>query len=48
MEVNQLNIYQVTEFKRLTRRVYLTVSYKFGKLEMGNKSKVPGSEGNDL
>ena len=48
MEVNQLNIYQVTEFKWLTRRVYLTVAYKFGKLEMGNKSKVPGSEGNDL
>lgn len=48
MEVNQLNIYQVTEFKWLTRRVYLTIAYKFGKLEMGNKSKVPGSEGNDL
>ena len=48
MEVNQLNIYQVSEFKWLTRRVYLTVAYKFGKLEMGNKSKVPGSEGNDL
>lgn len=48
MEVKQLNIYQVTEFKWLTRRVYLTVAYKFGKLEMGNKSKVPGSEGNDL
>jgi outer membrane receptor protein involved in Fe transport len=48
MEVKQLNIYQVSEFKWLTRRVYLTVAYKFGKLEMGNKSKVPGSEGNDL
>jgi len=48
MEVNQLNIYQVSEFKWLTRRVYLTIAYKFGKLEMGNKSKVPGSEGNDL
>ena len=48
MEVNQLNIYQVSEFKWLTRRVYLTIAYKFGKLEMGNKSKVPGSECNDL
>ena len=48
MEVNQLNIYQVSEFKWLTRRIYLTIAYKFGKLEMGNKSKVPGSEGNDL
>lgn len=48
MEVNQLNIYQVTEFKWLTRRVYLTVAYKFGKLEMGNKGKTPGSEGGDL
>ena len=48
MEVNQLNIYQVSEFKWLTRRVYLTIAYKFGKLEMGNKSKVSGQDPGDL
>jgi outer membrane receptor protein involved in Fe transport len=48
MEVNQQNIYQVSEFKWLTRRVYITLSYKFGKLEMGNKSKVSGQDPGDL
>ena len=48
MEVNQLNIYQVSEFKWLTRRIYLTIAYKFGKLEMGNKSKVSGQDPGDL
>lgn len=47
MEVNQLGIYQISEFKWLTRRVYLTVSYKFGKLEMGNKAKFAGQEAGD-
>ena len=48
MEVNQQNIYQVSEFKWLTRRIYITLSYKFGKLEMGNKSKVSGQDPGDL
>lgn len=48
MEVNQQNIYQVSEFKWLTRRVYITLSYKFGKLEMGNKSKVSGQDSGDI
>ena len=31
--VDQTNVYQESEFKWLTRRAYLTLTYKFGKLE---------------
>ncbi len=47
MELTRAGIYQTSEFKWLTRRFYLTLSYKFGKLEISNKSKIPGSEGGD-
>ena len=36
-EVTQPSIHQTSEYKWLTRRLYLTISYKFGKLEMSNK-----------
>ena len=45
MEVDRPGVYQNSEFKWLTRRVFLTATYKFGKLEMSNKNKLPGSEG---
>ncbi len=45
MQVNRPGVEQTAEFKWLTRRFYLSASYKFGKLEMSNKSKLPGSEG---
>ena len=47
-EVDRPGVYQESEFKWLTRRIFLTASYKFGKLEMSNKSKLPGSEGGDM
>lgn len=45
MQVNRPGVEQTAEFKWLTRRFYLSASYKFGKLEMSNKSKLPGAEG---
>jgi outer membrane receptor protein involved in Fe transport len=45
MEIDRPGVYQNSEFKWLTRRVFLTATYKFGKLEMSNKNKLPGSEG---
>ncbi|MEN9699615.1 MAG: hypothetical protein RLZZ301_813 [Bacteroidota bacterium] len=49
MKVDRPGIYQEGEFKWLTRRVYVSASYKFGKLEISNKSKLPGAEsGSDL
>jgi outer membrane receptor protein involved in Fe transport len=45
MEVNRPGIEQTAEFKWLTRRFFVSASYKFGKLEISNKSKLPGSEG---
>jgi outer membrane receptor protein involved in Fe transport len=45
MQVNRPDVEQTAEFKWLTRRLYVSASYKFGKLEMSNKSKLPGSEG---
>jgi hypothetical protein len=47
MELTRAGIYQSSEFKWLTRRIYLTLSYKFGKLEISNKNKMPGSEAGD-
>ena len=47
MELTRVGIYQSSEFKWLTRRIYLTLSYKFGKLEISNKNKMPGTEGGD-
>lgn len=45
MTVDQPGIYQNSNFKWLTRRFYLTFSYKFGKLEMSNKNKGGGEGG---
>lgn len=45
MEIERESVYQTSEFKWLTRRVYVSASYKFGKLEISNKSRTPGGEG---
>ena len=45
MQVNRPGVEQTAEFKWLTRRFYVSASYKFGKLEISNKSKLPGTEG---
>ena len=45
MQVNRPGIEQTAEFKWLTRRFFVSASYKFGKLEISNKSKLPGTEG---
>jgi hypothetical protein len=45
MQVNRPGVEQTAEFKWLTRRFYVSASYKFGKLEISNKSKFPGTEG---
>jgi outer membrane receptor protein involved in Fe transport len=44
-EVDRPGVYQVGEFKWLTRRVYISASYKFGKLEISNKAKQSSSDG---
>jgi outer membrane receptor protein involved in Fe transport len=44
-EVDRPGVYQMGEFKWLTRRVYVSASYKFGKLEISNKAKQSGSDG---
>ncbi len=44
-EVDRPGVYQTGEFKWLTRRVYVSASYKFGKLEISNKAKQSGSDG---
>lgn len=43
-EVDRPGVYQVGEFKWLTRRIYVSASYKFGKLEISNKAKQGGFE----
>ena len=45
MEIDRESVYQTSEFKWLTRRVYVSASYKFGKLEINNKSRFLGGEG---
>ena len=44
-EVDRPGVYQIGEFKWLTRRVYVSASYKFGKLEISNKDKQSASDG---
>ena len=47
--VDRPGVYQAGEFKWLTRRVYLSASYKFGKLEVSSKGKIGGADsGQDL
>jgi outer membrane receptor protein involved in Fe transport len=43
--VDRPDLYQMGEFKWLTRRVYVSASYKFGKLEISNKAKQSASDG---
>ena len=43
-KVDRPTVEQTSTFKWLTRRYYLSVSYKFGKLELNTK-KLPGSDG---
>ncbi len=42
--VDRPGVYQSGEFKWLTRRVYISASYKFGKLEISNKAKQMGGD----
>lgn len=46
--VEQPSIVQTSEFKWLTRRYYLTITYKFGKLEMSNKKPVTEAPSGDF
>jgi outer membrane receptor protein involved in Fe transport len=43
--VDRPGIYQTGEFKWLTRRVYVSAVYKFGKLEISNKGKQMSGDG---
>ncbi|MEN9304078.1 MAG: hypothetical protein RL264_2507 [Bacteroidota bacterium] len=47
MEVDRPSIYQSSNFKWLTRRYFISVSYKFGKLEMSNKKSGSGGGGGE-
>lgn len=46
--LDQASVFQESEFKWLTRRLYVTVSYKFGKLEISKKSSGGGGDGGDF
>lgn len=46
--IEQPSIIQTSEYKWLTRRYYLTVTYKFGKLEISNKKPANESSGGDF
>jgi outer membrane receptor protein involved in Fe transport len=48
MTVDQPTVQQTVEFKWLTRRFFLTFSYKFGKLEMSNKKAGSGEGGFEM
>jgi hypothetical protein len=48
MKVDQPNVKQTSEFKWLTRRYFLTFTYKFGKLEISNKRQGGGDGGFDM
>lgn len=47
-QVEQGNLVQRSEFKWQTRRFYLNLSYKFGKLEMGKERRGGGVSGADF
>ena len=44
-DLSQGNTRQIGEYKWLTRRVYLTISYQFGKLEMSKNGRGRSGEG---
>jgi outer membrane receptor protein involved in Fe transport len=45
LRVDQPNTLQISRFKQETRRVYLTVSYKFGRYEVSKKDRMPTDNG---
>lgn len=47
-QVEQGNLIQNSEFKWQTRRFYLNLSYRFGKLEMGREKRGGGTSGADF
>jgi outer membrane receptor protein involved in Fe transport len=48
LRVDRPGVYQESDFKWLTRRFYISASYKFGKLEMSNKKSSGGGGGEDM
>ena len=48
LKVDQPNVQQDVEFKWLTRRYFVTFSYKFGKLEISNKKQSGGDGGFEM
>jgi hypothetical protein len=40
INVDQFSISQVSTFKQTTRRLYINLSYKFGKMEVSKKGKI--------
>ncbi len=45
LQVDRPGVYQTSEFKWMTRRFFLTASYKFGKLEISNKKSINSDGG---
>ena len=48
LDLDQPTVRQQMEYKWLTRRYYVTFSYKFGKLEMNNKKSTNGEGGFEM
>ena len=48
MDLDQPTVQQTSSFKWLTRRYFVTFSYKFGKLEISNKKQGGGEGGFDM
>jgi outer membrane receptor protein involved in Fe transport len=48
MDLNQPTVQQTSSFKWLTRKYFVTFSYKFGKLEISNKKQGGGEGGFDM
>jgi outer membrane receptor protein involved in Fe transport len=48
LDLDQPSVQQQMTYKWLTRRFYVTFSYKFGKLEMTNKKSTQGEGGFDM
>ncbi|MEY3237344.1 MAG: hypothetical protein RI883_1445 [Bacteroidota bacterium] len=48
MNLDQPTVQQTSSFKWLTRKYFVTFSYKFGKLEMSNKKQGGGEGGFDM
>ena len=48
MDLDQPTVQQTSSFKWLTRKYFVTFSYKFGKLEISNKKQGGGEGGFDM